>query len=161
MADAEPAPLLEIGRVVKPHGLACEVVVQLFTNRLERMASGSSLRCERAPGQVLEVVAARPHQGRYLVRFAGVSGIDAAESLRGALLEATALADPDAMFVHDLVGCELADTTGTRRGIVVAVEANPASDILVLDSGHLVPLRFVVERSHRALVVDAPDGLFD
>jgi 16S rRNA processing protein RimM len=41
------------------------------------------------------------------------------------------------------------------------VQANPASDLLVLDTGALVPVRFVVERLVDALVVDAPQGLFD
>ncbi len=36
------------------------------------------------------------------------------------------------------------DTGGTRLGTVVSVEANPASDLLVLDGGALIPLRFVV-----------------
>jgi len=43
------------------------------------------------------------------------------------------------------------------------VEANPASDLLVLESGGLIPLRFVTQRDAAAgtLVVDIPDGLLD
>ena len=43
----------------------------------------------------------------------------------------------------------------------VAVEANPASDLLVLDSGALVPLRFVVSAEPGHVTVDPPAGLFD
>jgi 16S rRNA processing protein RimM len=53
------------------------------------------------------------------------------------------------------------DQTGEDRGTVVAVEANPASDLLVLDSGALVPLRFVVTEGPGSLTVDVPAGLFD
>ena len=45
---------------------------------------------------------------------------------------------------------------------MAAVEANPASDLLVLAGGGLVPLRFVVD--HQAgvrVAVDVPDGLLD
>ena len=44
-----------------------------------------------------------------------------------------------------------------------AVEANPASDLLVLESGGLIPLRFVTESDAAAgtLVVDIPEGLLD
>ena len=44
-----------------------------------------------------------------------------------------------------------------------AVEANPASDLLVLESGGLIPLRFVTQNDAEAhtLVVDIPDGLLD
>jgi len=176
--------MLVVGHVVKPHGLRGEVVVHLVTNRVERLDVGSRLRCVRrsprrgAPGaagdpdggpaaapssppEELEVLECRPHQGRYLVRFAGVTTIDDAERLRGAALEAPPLEDPDAMFVHELIGCTVVDVGGVTRGTVTAVEANPASDLLVLDDRHLVPLRFVVERGPGRLVVDAPDGLFD
>jgi 16S rRNA processing protein RimM len=46
--------------------------------------------------------------------------------------------------------------------VVVDVESNPASDILVLDSGALVPLTFVtnVEANVR-IDVDVPEGLFE
>ena len=56
--------------------------------------------------------------------------------------------------------------TGVDHGPVVAVQANPASDLLELDSGALVPLRFVVggvehDRDGRVVRVDPPDGLLD
>ena len=49
-----------------------------------------------------------------------------------------------------------------KRQVVVGVEANPASDLLVLDSGALVPLTFVttVEANVR-IEVDVPEGLFE
>ena len=45
---------------------------------------------------------------------------------------------------------------------MTGVEANPASDLLVLDSGALVPLTFVtnVEANVR-IDVDVPEGLFE
>jgi len=46
---------------------------------------------------------------------------------------------------------------------VEAVEANPASDLLVLDSGALIPVRFVTSHDAAAGVVevDIPEGLLD
>ena len=86
---------------------------------------------------------------------------EAADELREALLFAPAVEDPDSLFVHDLVGSELVELNGTPRGTVVAVQANPASDLLVLEDGNLVPLRFVVRREPGLLFVDVPVGLFD
>ena len=71
-----------------------------------------------------------------------------------------AIEDPEALFVHDLVGSEVVEPDGTRRGTVVAVQANPASDLLVVDGLHLVPVRFVVEASPGRIVVDVPEGIF-
>ena len=45
-------------------------------------------------------------------------------------------------------------------GTVIAVEANPASDLLVLDGDRLIPLVFVVSHAPGLVVVDPPDGLW-
>ncbi|HWC10697.1 MAG TPA: ribosome maturation factor RimM [Acidimicrobiales bacterium] len=153
-------PQLEVGRVVKPHGIRGEVVVDLVSNRPERrLAEGSVLGSDRGP---LEVVASRPHQGRWIVAFTGVTDRNEAEALRGTVLSAEALAEEGALWVHELVGAEVVDASGRRFGAVEAVEANPASDLLVLPGGHLVPLVFVVQRlANGTVVIDPPPGLFD
>ena len=51
---------------------------------------------------------------------------------------------------------------GVDRGVVTAVQANPAADLLVLDSGALVPVVFVVGGpADGEVLVDVPDGLFE
>src|SRR5437660_12576899 len=67
--------LLEVGRVVKPHGLRGEVIVDLVTNRVERVAAGMSLVTDAGP---LLIEASSPHQGRWIVQFAGVGSREAA-----------------------------------------------------------------------------------
>lgn len=161
--DGREAPLLEVGHVDRPHGLLGEVVVGLVTNRSERLAAGTRLEAALDGGTTrqLEVRSSRPFQGRFLVVFEGVHNREAADELRGARLLAEAIDDPEAMFVHELVGCEVLEPDGTAHGRVVALQANPASDLLVLDDGALVPLRFVVERAPGRLVVEVPAGLFE
>ncbi|MGH9183658.1 MAG: ribosome maturation factor RimM [Acidimicrobiales bacterium] len=150
--------LLEVGRVVKPHGLGGEVVVELVTHRFERLAPGSVLTTGRGR---LEVGAVRPHQGRFLVTFVGVDSREDAERLREVRLLAPPLEDPDELWVHEVIGAEVVDVAGAGHGSVVAVEANPASDLLVLEGGGLVPVHFVVEASPGRVTVDLPPGLLD
>ncbi len=166
VGPADPAqsemssPLLQVGRIVKPHGLRGDVIVNLSTNRDERVAPGSVLM--DAGGTGYTVVRSSPHTGRWIVQFEGCNGIDAAEVLRGTELFAEPLDDPDVLWVHDLVGSEAVDVDGTVLGTVESVQANPASDLLVLSGGALVPLRFVVGNEPGVRVtIDAPDGLFD
>ena len=152
--------LLEIGTIGKAHGLRGDVVVRLITNRLERVEPGSTLHTERGP---LTVAASRPHQDRHLVRFEGIDDRSAAEAWRGVELLAAAIEDDDELWVHELVGAVVVDQGGVSRGVVEAVQANPASDLLVLDTGHLVPLTFVDSIDTEASLVNVvvPDGLFD
>jgi 16S rRNA processing protein RimM len=152
-------PLLEVGRIVKPHGLAGEVVVELTTDRTERLDQGTTLQSDGGP---LVVEASRPFQGRFLVRFAGVGDRTGADHLRGAVLRAGALEDPEALWVHELVGARVVSVDGTALGTVAAVEPNPASDLLVLEGGGLVPLRFVTSlEPGQQVTVDVPPGLLD
>jgi 16S rRNA processing protein RimM len=132
--------------------------VALVTDRLERVAVGSVLQGGSGP---LEVVASRPHKGHHLVRFAGVNGREAAEALRGTVLSAPPIEDPDVVWVHELIGSRVVAPDGSELGTVAAVEANPASDLLVLDGGGLVPLRFMVAREPGRLTVDVPPGLLE
>lgn len=155
--------LLEVGRVRRPHGVKGEVVVSLVTNRSERLAPGAALQTADAE---LVVRRARPVENRWLVTFEGYRDRAAAEGLRGAVLLAAPLEDPDELWVHRLIGAEVVCEAGLGRGRVTAVQANPASDLLVLDSGALVPLTFVVSLSGdggqgSTITVDAPNGLFD
>ena len=156
--------LLEIGRVVKPHGLAGEVVVVFVSNRPERLQPGSRFTVlADGAGPVpeeLTIAAVRPQRRCHLVTFEGVTDRVGAEHLRGAVLAAEPLADDAALFVHELIGAEVVDTAGVVRGTVTAVEANPASDLLVVDGSHLVPVRFVVSHSPGRVVVDVPEGIF-
>jgi len=151
-----PAGLLEVGRVAKAHGLRGEVVVALSTNRPERVAEGSVLHADSGP---LVVASSRPHQHRHIVRFEGVDSREAAESLHGQVLRAEPLEDPDALWVHELIGSTVVDQHGVEHGRVTEVEVNPASDLLVLEGGALVPLTFVVERGDGRIRVDVPEGL--
>ena len=155
-----PGSQLLVGRMVKPHGLRGDVIVSLTTNRDERVAPGSVL--STADGREFRVVRSSAHQGRFIVTFEGVAGIDAAERLRDTELYAPPLEDPDALWIHDLIGSVVEDRDGTVLGTVVSVEANPASDLLVLDGGGLIPLRFVVGTVPGVrITVDVPDGLLD
>lgn len=153
-----PPKFLVVGRIGRPHGITGEVYVSLSTDRTERLAVGAQLW---AGERVLVVTASRPHQDRWLVSFAGVSERTAAEALTNAPLSAEPIADPDAVWVHDLIGSQVVERDGTQRGCCIAVIANPADDILELESGALVPARFVISCVGGVTTIDAPTGLFD
>jgi 16S rRNA processing protein RimM len=135
-------------------------VVLLWTDLTERLDPGSVFATPRG---TLTVEWAKPFGDRWIVQFEGIADRSAAEGIRGVELEAEAVSVEGKLWVHELVGAAVRDVNGTELGTVSAVEANPASDLLVLDSGGLIPLRFVVEGSGGPgmLVVDIPEGLLD
>lgn len=136
-------------------------MLTLTTDRTERVAQGSRWW---VAGREVAVESARPHQGRYRVKLVGIDDRDAAAALTGARVHAEPLAGDagdDAVWVHEVIGADVVDRTGRSHGRVVAVEANPAHDLLVLEGGGLVPMVFVVEQGEGRVVVDPPEGLLD
>jgi len=66
----DEAPLLEIGRITKPHGLRGEVLVSLSTTETSRLAPGSVLR---AGDREVVVARSQVHLQRWIVEFEGVT----------------------------------------------------------------------------------------
>jgi 16S rRNA processing protein RimM len=156
--------LLEVGRITKPHGVRGDVLVAFTSERTERLDPGSVLFTDRG---ALTVATSRRHQDRWIVAFEEISGRDEAEGWRGVVLrgQVVAVADLDdaggADWVHELIGASVTLVDGGEVGRVEAVEANPAADLLVLDSGALVPMVFVIERRPGRVVIDPPEGLLE
>jgi 16S rRNA processing protein RimM len=150
--------LLTVGRIGRPHGLKGLVHVDLTTDRTERLAPGSRLL---AGDEWLEVATSARHGQGWLVRFVGVDDRTGAERIANRPLRAEPIDDPDALWVHQMVGAEVIEASGVSRGRCTAVIANPAHDILELDSGALVPVTFVVGMADGVITIDPPEGLFD
>ncbi len=105
-------PLLEAGRVGRPHGLDGSFHVRRADARLladadELWVDGLAERVERRAG-----TGERP-----ILRLAGHAGRDAAEALRGATLaipvERAPALEPGEYWAHELAGCAVWD--GDRR----------------------------------------------
>jgi 16S rRNA processing protein RimM len=162
MSAAESGTLLEVGKILKAHGIRGDVLVLLSSDREGRLDVGTVLFTDRGP---LTVARSAPHQGAFIVKFAEIADRTAAESWRQTPLRAEKIAsddDDDVIWIDELFDAEVFLVTGERVGVVVSVEENPASDLLVLDNGALVPLTFVTEvRANERIEIDPPAGLFD
>jgi 16S rRNA processing protein RimM len=160
LTEPDGPRLLEVGRITKAFGVRGEVLVALTTDRTSRLDPGSVLRTDRGD---LTVRSSSKHQDRWIVAFAGLEDRDQAEAWRGTLLRAEPVddADDDTLWVHELIGATVVLADGSEVGEVTAVEANPASDLLVLDSGALVPVVFVTGQEPGRVTIDPPEGLFD
>jgi 16S rRNA processing protein RimM len=175
MGDPAPARMV-VGRVIRPHGLRGELIVEILSDAPERFVPGAELAAgdpeSSQPLRQLQVAAARLHQGRMLLAFEGVGDRDAADPLRGSLLSIPAAAArelaPDEFWRHQLIGLEVFDQQGEHRGVVSDVLPGAAHDLLEVhrpDEGTaLVPaVAALVEVQLDAgrLVVQAMPGLLD
>ena len=170
--------LLTVGRIVRPHGVRGEVVVEVLTDEPERRyAVGAELMVEplrQSVPPVLTVASRRPHQGRYLVSFEELPDRNAAENARGVLLRVDSAdvplpEDPDEFLDHQLVGLAAVTPDGQPLGEITGVDHAPASDLLLLTrpDGRTAMVPFVkaivpsVDLAAGRVVVDPPAGLLD
>lgn len=150
--------LLEVGHIRRAHGLRGDVFVQLISDSDARVAPGAELF---ADGERLVVESSRlASNGRRVVKFEQISDRTAAESYANRVLRGRPIDDPDALWVHEMIGKHVVEIDGTDHGVCVSVVANPAADLLELDSGALVPSNFVRSVAD-VVLVDTPDGLFE
>ncbi len=160
-----------MGRVGRPQGIKGEVTVEVRTDDPDaRFAPGATVLSDEGP---LTVAHARDHSGKLVVLFEGVADRDAAEGLRGRVLQVDArtlpaLADEDEYYDSQLVGLAAALSDGTPLGTVTDVLHLPHGDVLVVEVGGrevLVPfVRAIVPAVDLAagqVVVTPPEGLLD
>jgi 16S rRNA processing protein RimM len=166
------ADLLLVGRIARAHGNKGQVIVNPETDfPAERFAEGNVLVVEHN-GQTVErrITAVRFQQGRPIVALDGVVTMNDAEALAGADLKmpASALAPLPAhtYYRHDLVGCEVKDTSGRAIGRVTDVQGPIERSLLVVDSGGdevMIPMveGIVVKFDivARDVLVELPEGL--
>jgi len=169
-----PEDLVLIGRIARTHGVRGDVLVNPETDfPEERFVEGRVLQMEIAGRtEPITIESVRFHQGRPLVGFAGVETMDAAEAIVGAELKVPEAEIPPlpagTYYRHDLVGCEVSDTTGQAIGRVTSVDgpleqsrlviAGPRGEVMVpMVAGFLVS----VDPAAKRIVVDPPKGLLE
>ena len=162
------------GRVAGPHGIRGELAVEAFSDVPGRFAPGASLllTLPGASPTPVTVAASRPHKGRLLLRLAGVEDRDAAEALRGAVLEVPAAEVPPApagsWYWYELVGCRCVSRDGSDLGTVEEVVEGGGGILLRVRgaAGELL-LPFVeaylaeVDAPGRRIVWDLPEGFVE
>ena len=153
-----PAGLLEVGAIRRPHGVKGDTYIDLLTDREDRLAVGSRLW---ARGAWRTVTASKRLPQRWLVHLEGFDDRTAIETLTNAAIFAEPVDDPDSLWVHELLGTQVVELSGVVRGTCVGVLANPAHDLLELDTHTLVPVTFVLSCENGVTTIDPPDGLFD
>ncbi|MBE3000068.1 ribosome maturation factor RimM [Nocardiopsis sp. HNM0947] len=165
---------LVVGRIGRAHGIRGDVAVEVRTDDPgARFADGTVLLTDPASAGPLTISSTRNHSGRLLVRFEGVRDRNAAEALRGTVLQVESadvapLDDPDEFHDHELIGLAVQTPDGTQVGEVTDV-LHHAQDVLVVERpggeealvpfvGPLVP---EIDVEAGRLVIDPPPGLLD
>ena len=167
---AQSPELVEVGRVLRPHGIRGELSVESWSEHEGRFASGA--RLQLADGRALVLTEARVHHGRLLARFEGIDDRTQADDLRGAVLHVLRSevppAPPGSYYHFELVGCNVIDRSHGDLGRVEAVVEDGGGVLLRvggIGGELLVPFvrAFLIEVDvgSRRIEVDLPEGLIE
>lgn len=165
-----------VGRILRPHGIQGELVVEVLSDVPGRLDRGRSVLLVRegSPSRRVTVEAHRPHKSGALLRFAGVGDRDRAEELRGGWLEVPVSEVPEppegTYYHYQLVGCRCFDAGngGADLGEVVELLEDGGGLLLIVSDGERrVPVPFVgrflrgVDVAAGRIDLDLPPGLLE
>jgi 16S rRNA processing protein RimM len=169
-----PDDRVVIGRVVKPHGLKGEVVVEVLTDFPKRFFEGLrvGLSGGGAAAREARVVAVRPQRERLLLTFEGVSDVADAEELRNAELSVGAQdvvpRPPGYVYHWEIEGASVVDAAGLPLGRVAELADAGGRPLLVVETARGLrdvpfasPIVVSVDVAGRRVVLDPPSGLLD
>jgi 16S rRNA processing protein RimM len=170
--DAEAVVIADI---LRPRGNRGELLAASQTDVPSRLENLKSAEARLSNGQAVqvEIESAWTHKDLWVLKFAGIDSIDAAERFRGAELcvpmtQRGCLPEGE-YFQSDLIGCTVVEKhSGERLGSVEGCQQYGGPPLLELRvNGREVLIPFVpsicqeVDLAGRKIVVDLPEGLLE
>lgn len=159
-----------VAQIVKPHGLAGELTVELYTDFPERLAELDAVEVSgQGRATQLRVESIRPtSRGRGLAKLHGVDNRDEAEKLRGYLLRVARDSIPappeGAYYDFQIVGLQVVTTAGKQLGQVTEIIRTGANDVYATEHA-LIPAVDSVIRSidlkRGEIVIEEVAGLLE
>ncbi len=137
---------IALAAVAGAHGIKGEVRLKLFAAGAASLAAHATLL---VGGRAIALTSVRDGGKTAIARFAGIATREAAEALRGSLVEVDRASLPpleDGEYYHaDLIGLPCIDLSGGALGTVVAIEDFGAGELLEVERAGgkraLVPFR--------------------
>jgi 16S rRNA processing protein RimM len=143
--------------ITHAHGIRGEVRLKVFAEDPRSLVSYSPLHT--ADGRTFEVSRIKVLQNDCLASLTGVSDRNAAESLRGTELFVARGKLGEAVLLSDLMG-RTVTSAAVSLGVVTGFHNFGAGDLMELDTGLLIPTRFI-QSTDDAIHVALPDGFVE
>jgi 16S rRNA processing protein RimM len=131
-----PTEFLAVGRVLRPHGVRGELLVESLTDFPEHLSEQQVVYLGEPPGPHA-LAGLRLHRGDLILQLAGVEDRDAAEAFREQLVqikaEAAAPLPPGMYYHHQLIGLAVYTDEGEHLGELSEVLETGANDVYVVN----------------------------
>ncbi len=126
---------LAAGRVVRPHGVRGEVLLEASVDLAGNLEAGAAVYLGRAHRRAV-IQTIRPHQDRYIVHFDGSSDRGDAEAMRGLSVfipsQGAEPLDEGAYYYWEILGLEVFADADEHLGRVTRIIETGANDVYVV-----------------------------
>lgn len=134
LPSGEPA-FLAVGKLLHPHGIRGEILMEVYTDFPERLEPGMTLYLHPDMTTV-HLTGRRSHKNGLIMSFEGYSSPEAIGQFRNHLLfvktdERPPLAEGE-YYHHQLLNLRVISDTGVSLGVVTEILETGASDVLVV-----------------------------
>lgn len=131
-----PAEFVAVGRVVRPHGVRGNLLVEAISDLIHSLEQGVEVHLGDSERKT-RVKYLRSHQNRYLLAVEGVHDRSEAEQYRGAevLLSGQKTEDlPEGTYYHwQIVGLNVISDEGESLGTISRILETGANDVYVVE----------------------------
>ena len=153
--------LILLGRITGAHGIRGAVKLKSLTANPADIANYKPL--QTSSGALIEILRMKPAKDEFIADLKDVKDRNAAEALKGTELFITRdklpAAAPGEVYLSDLIG-KVVTHNDQSLGSITSIENYGAGDLLELQSGLLIPTRFMGEVTD-IVPVTLPDGFLD
>ena len=150
-------PYILLGVITGAHGIRGEVKIKSFTDDPKAISSYGPLHTE--DGRALEIVRIKLAKDFFIASLKGVVDRNAAEALRGVGLFALREKMGADLLLSDIVGKQVRHGS-FLYGRIAGFQNFGAGELMELESGVLIPVRFVVS-SGVDVEVELPEGFMN
>jgi 16S rRNA processing protein RimM len=156
-----PRDFIPVGVILGAHGIRGDVKVKSFTADPSAFASYGPLSA--SDGRIFEITKSKPATDHFICTLKNVTDRNQSEALKGTELLVAREKFPKLpggeFYLSDLNGREL-EADGKSLGQIVGFQNYGAGDLMELQSGELIPVRFISSVAEKVLV-DLPEGYLD
>lgn len=164
---------IELGKIVKAHGIKGEVKVLPFSGVAEDLLALAEIELRHGgERRVFKLERVRPQSRLAIMLLTGIVDRNMAEELVGSEVwgdeDSLPELEADEFYWHEMKGLEVETSAGRRLGRVQSLLATGAHDVLVITDGsneYLVPaineIMVSLDKEAGVLVIDPPPGLLE
>ena len=132
---------IEAGQIINTHGVNGEVKIEVW---LDSPSFMRKFRRFFIRDREMNVISSRIQKNFLLVKLEGIDNLNAAMSLKGAIVlieREDAELSPGEYFLCELIGARVLDETGRELGILKEIEELPKGFLYIVagETEHLIP----------------------